>query len=130
MLYLYDYSSTLSMHSLTFMFVTASRETLTINKIFIINFCVGIMRYLNRIFINNWQPNINLNNTYKLRFHVTESILCLSLSRTIYITESILCLPLSRTIYITESIVCLPLSRTIYITESIVCLHVTKPLTV
>ena len=115
MLYLYDYSSTLSMHSLTFMFVTASRETLTINKIFIINFCVAIMRYLNRIFINNWQPNINLNNTYKLRFHVTESILCLSLSRTIYITESILCLPLS---------------RTIYITESIVCLHVTKPLTV
>ena len=78
------------MHSLTFLVVTASRETLPINKIFIINFCVGIMRYLNRIFINNWQPNINLNNIYKLRFHVTA--LCLPLSRTIYITESIPCL--------------------------------------
>jgi hypothetical protein len=36
MLYLYGYSSTLSMHSLTFLVVTASRETLPINKVFII----------------------------------------------------------------------------------------------
>jgi hypothetical protein len=77
MLYLYGYRSTLSMHSLTFLVVTASREILPINKNFIINFCVGIMRYLNRIFIDNWQRNINLNSMYKLRFHITESILCL-----------------------------------------------------
>jgi hypothetical protein len=33
-----------------------------INKIFVINFCVRSMIYLNRNFINNWQHSINHNN--------------------------------------------------------------------
>jgi len=41
----------MSKHSLAFLVLTASRETLPTNKIFIIDFCVEITRYLNRILL-------------------------------------------------------------------------------
>ena len=93
--------------------MTASRETLAINKIFINNFCVGIMRYLNRILLIIGNPILIL--TIFINWDST--------------LQKSHCLSLSRTIYIIERTPCQTVNSPVSFTESILCLHVTNPLT-